>query len=110
MKPGNRIVVMAGVAIALVAPLACGAGESRGSGNVGPADAFAPYSEDFTRGEPIPPEMLKTIEHAKALLFPVQNAPREADAAPRVPRKSSQGAPENSTPVVRSTTLTLSPM
>lgn len=110
MKPGNRIAVMAGVAISLAAPFACGAGESGGRGNACPADAFAPYCEDFTRGEPIRPEMLKTIEHAKALLFPTPNAPREADAGPRVPRKRSEGALESSTHMVRSATLLRSPL
>lgn len=112
MKPGNRIAVMAGAAIALAAPLACGAGESGGRGNACPADAFAPYCEDFTRGEPIPPEMLKTIEHAKALLFAVQvqNALREADLGPRVPRRRSEGAPEGSTPMVRSAAFPRSPL
>ena len=110
MKPGNRIAVMAGAAIALAAPLACGAGESGGRGNACPADAFAPYCEDFTRGEPIPPEMLKTVEHAKALLSPMPIAPREADAGPRVPRRRSEGAPEGSTPMVRSVAFPRSPL
>jgi len=33
------------------------------------ADPFEAYSGDFTRGEPIPAAMLKTLEHAKGLLF-----------------------------------------
>jgi hypothetical protein len=32
-------------------------------------DPFEAYSGDFTRGEPIPAAMLKTIVHAKGLLF-----------------------------------------
>jgi Protein of unknown function (DUF3306) len=32
-------------------------------------DPFEAYSRDFTAGEPIPSAMLKTIEHAKGLLF-----------------------------------------
>ena len=110
MKPGIRITVMAGVAIALAAPLACIAGESGGGGNAGPADAFAPYCEDFTKGEPIPPEMLKTIEHAKPLLAPTQNPSRDADAGPRAPRRRSQGAPGGSTPTVRSVLFPRSPL
>jgi hypothetical protein len=110
MKPGNRIVVMAGIAIVLAAPLAYSAGESGGRWNAGPADAFAPYSEDFTRGEPIPPEMLKTIEHAKALLAPARNPSRDADANPRAPRTSHQGAPEGSMPSVRSALFPRSPL
>ena len=32
-------------------------------------DPFEAYSEDWTVGEPIPEEMLKTLNHAKKLLF-----------------------------------------
>jgi hypothetical protein len=32
-------------------------------------DPFEPYSIDLTGEDPIPPEMLKTLEHAKRLLF-----------------------------------------
>src|SRR5258706_6382597 len=32
-------------------------------------DRFEAYCEDFTKGEPIPLAMLKTLEHAKDLLF-----------------------------------------
>jgi len=32
-------------------------------------DPFEAYSEDYTGGEPIPPEMLKTLNQAKKLLF-----------------------------------------
>lgn len=32
-------------------------------------EKFAEYCEDYTQGEPIPPAMLKTLEHAKGLLF-----------------------------------------
>ena len=32
-------------------------------------DPFEAYSEDYTVGEPIPIEMLKTLNHAKRLLF-----------------------------------------
>ena len=32
-------------------------------------DPFEAYSGDFTGGEPIPAAMLKTLEHAKGLLF-----------------------------------------
>jgi hypothetical protein len=32
-------------------------------------DPFEAYSEDYTGGEPIPPEMLKTLNQAKRLLF-----------------------------------------
>jgi hypothetical protein len=32
-------------------------------------ERFAEYCEDYTKGEPIPLAMLKTLEHAKGLLF-----------------------------------------
>ena len=32
-------------------------------------ERFAEYCEDYTQGEPIPLAMLKTLEHAKGLLF-----------------------------------------
>jgi hypothetical protein len=32
-------------------------------------ERFEAYCEDYTRGEPIPAAMLKTLEHAKGLLF-----------------------------------------
>ncbi len=32
-------------------------------------DPFEAYSEDYTGGEPIPPEMLRTLNQAKKLLF-----------------------------------------
>ena len=41
-------------------------------------DPFEAYSEDYTGGEPIPPEMLKTLNQAKKLLF---DAPEKAAAA-----------------------------
>jgi len=37
-------------------------------------DPYAPYSGDFTAGEPIPPAMLKRLEHAKGLLFDDEKA------------------------------------
>lgn len=32
-------------------------------------EKFEAYCEDYTQGEPIPPAMLRTLEHAKGLLF-----------------------------------------
>jgi len=32
-------------------------------------DPFEAYSDDYTKGEPIPPEMLKTLNQARKLLF-----------------------------------------
>jgi hypothetical protein len=42
-------------------------------------DPFEAYSEDYTGGEPIPPEMLKTLNQAKKLLF---DEPEKAAAPP----------------------------
>lgn len=44
-------------------------------------DLFEPYSADFTVGEPIPAEMLKTLNHARKLLFDDPEKPIEAAAA-----------------------------
>jgi len=38
-------------------------------------DPFEAYSEDYTVGEPIPEEMLKTLHHAKKLLFDEPQSP-----------------------------------
>jgi len=44
---------------------------ARGSGDphFNGLDTFEAYGDDFTEGEPIPAAMLKTLEHAKGLLF-----------------------------------------
>jgi hypothetical protein len=46
-------------------------------------DPFEAYSGDWTGGEPIPPEMLKTLNQAKKLLFdePEKEVASAADAA-----------------------------
>jgi hypothetical protein len=71
--------VVSAAAIAVAAPLALA------------EDSFAPYSEDYTRGEPLPREKLKTIEHAKPLLAPQASPRRAADAGRRAPRKRAEG-------------------
>jgi len=43
-------------------------------------DLFEPYSADFTGGEPIPEEMLKTLHHARKLLFDEPEKTAEAAA------------------------------
>ena len=43
-------------------------------------DLFEPYSADFTGGEPIPEEMLKTLNHARKLLFDEPEKTSEAAA------------------------------
>jgi hypothetical protein len=104
MELGIRMVVIAGAAIALSATLASAAGESE-AGISGAPNAFAPYGEDFTRGEPIPPEMLKTIEHAKPLLFPEENRPRAAEARPHPPRRNAEGTSASSLPTAQGVPL-----
>ena len=41
-------------------------------------DPFEPYSGDWTVGEPIPDEMLKTLAQARTLLFPKEEKKPEA--------------------------------
>ena len=43
-------------------------------------DPFEAYSGDFTGGEPIPPEMLATLEQAKQLLFDKQHEKKPDEA------------------------------
>jgi hypothetical protein len=43
-------------------------------------DPFEAYSGDFTGGEPIPPEMLATLNQAKTLLFDKQYEPKKEEA------------------------------
>jgi len=46
-------------------------------------ERFEAYCEDYTKGEPIPAAMLKTLEHAKGLLFDEEkkDTPKETSAA-----------------------------
>jgi len=89
MKREVRTVVMTAGTLALAAVLAYA-----GTGSVSAQEAFAPYYEDYTRGEPIPPEQLKKIEHAKPLLAPQESAPRAVavKARPGTPRKAVKPA------------------
>lgn len=52
-------------------------------------DPFEAYSGDWTGGEPIPPEMLATLNQAKTLLFDKQHEPKkeQADAQEKVEEK-----------------------
>lgn len=43
-------------------------------------DPFEAYSGDWTGGEPIPPEMLATLEQAKQLLFDKKEEPKQEEA------------------------------
>ena len=49
-------------------------------------DPFEAYSEDYTQGEPIPLEMLKTLNHAQKLLFDEPEKKIEAASAAAVPQ------------------------
>ena len=70
-------------------------------------ERFEAYCEDFTKGEPIPLAMLKTLEHAKGLLFddeekkdaqgavetPAAEPPPEALEKPEGQRETQANAP-----------------
>jgi hypothetical protein len=51
-------------------------------------DPFEPYSRDWTVGEPIPPELLATLNQARTLLF------TEQDKKPAAEPQASVAAPE----------------
>jgi len=57
-------------------------------------DPFEAYSEDYTKGEPIPLEMLKTLNQARRLLFEEaeKSAQAEAGKAGPAPRDANDGA------------------
>jgi hypothetical protein len=55
-------------------------------------DPFEAYSEDYTGGEPIPAEMLKTLNQAKRLLF--DEAEKTTQAAAEKPEQAAAGKPE----------------
>ncbi|HXZ91998.1 MAG TPA: DUF3306 domain-containing protein [Burkholderiales bacterium] len=44
-------------------------------------DPFEPYSADFTVAEPIPADLLKTLNHARKLLFDDAQGAQPADSA-----------------------------
>ncbi|HYU68370.1 MAG TPA: DUF3306 domain-containing protein [Burkholderiales bacterium] len=48
-------------------------------------ERFEAYCEDFTQGEPISLAMLKTLEHAKGLLFGDEEKKKDAHAAAETP-------------------------
>ncbi len=53
-------------------------------------DPFEAYSEDYTKGEPIPLEMLKTLNQARKLLF--DEAEKTAQAGTEKPQEPPQEA------------------
>ena len=46
-------------------------------------EKFEAYCEDYTQGEPIPPAMLRTLEHAKRLLFDEKEEEKKEEAVER---------------------------
>jgi hypothetical protein len=54
-------------------------------------ERFEAYCEDFTKGEPIPLAMLKTLEHAKGLLFGDEE---KKDAQAAVEKPAAELLPE----------------
>jgi hypothetical protein len=59
-------------------------------------DPYEAYSEDYTVGEPISPEMLKTLQHAKKLLFEekeieIEQITEQAEAKPQPQDKDVPG-------------------
>lgn len=57
-------------------------------------DPFEAYSGDWTVGEPIPDEMLKTLAQARTLLFPEAHKPQEQpeqEAAEQQPQDDEPG-------------------
>jgi len=58
-------------------------------------DPFEAYSEDYTKGEPIPLEMLKTLNQARRLLFDdaeTKAAQAGADQPAQPPQETTDGA------------------
>jgi len=56
-------------------------------------DPFEAYSEDWTVGEPVPMEMLKTLNQAKKLLFDEPEGKTEAAAAAAPEGTAQAGTP-----------------
>lgn len=56
-------------------------------------DRFEAYCEDYTQGEPIPVEMLKTLNQARRLLF--DEPEKTAKAAPEKPAAQPEPPPQD---------------
>jgi len=56
-------------------------------------EKFEAYCEDYTQGEPIPPAMLKTLEHAKGLLFDEKEEEKKQEEERGVESKPAPEAP-----------------
>ena len=57
-------------------------------------DPYEAYSEDWTVGEPIPMEMLKTLNQAKKLLFDEPEKAAQAAQAEQAPHDAQPSAPD----------------
>ena len=59
-------------------------------------DPFEAYSGDWTGGEPIPPEMLATLEQAKTLLFDKQHEakPEQVPQEEKTAEKTEEQKPD----------------
>src|SRR5262245_31136221 len=55
-------------------------------------DPFEAYSGDWTGGEPIPPEMLATLEQAKQLLFDKQHEEKKDEKKEETSAEAKPGA------------------
>jgi hypothetical protein len=60
-------------------------------------DPFEPYSVDLTGEDPIPPEMLKTLNHARRLIFDEKD-PAKKEAGEQVAEQASGQANESPPP------------
>jgi hypothetical protein len=58
-------------------------------------DLFEPYSGDWTVGEPIPEEMLRTLNQARTHLFPEEKKREEAEERERLAAEAAARAPED---------------
>jgi hypothetical protein len=56
-------------------------------------DLFEPYSGDWTVGEPIPEEMLRTLNQARTHLFPEEKKREEAEERERLAAEAAARAP-----------------
>ena len=63
-------------------------------------DGLDVYIDDYTKNDPIPEEMLKTLEHARSTLFPPgqEDKPAETAKAPQeAPKPQDDGNPRQDT-------------
>ena len=61
-------------------------------------DGLDVYIDDYTRNDPIPEEMLKTLEHARSTLFGPQTEPEKAETPQEAQTARADEAPEDGKP------------